>query len=107
MTLSELFLAAIKYLPKEEFLCCAINKASEVAMQEKDKDEIQHLQALRYQAKQIVMIQLNGHITLNSWIHDQIGDEYYRVGSYARAKKMLKTRKAWARHLAKQYKDTK
>ena len=106
MTLSELFRAAIKYLPEEEFLCHAINRASKAAIQENqgDKSEIRRLYKLRDQAKQIVMSQLKGHITLNSWMSAQIGDEYYRVGSYVKLKNMLDARQRWARHLAKQYK---
>ena len=104
MTLSELFLAAIKYLPEEEFLCCAIHSASEVAIQGKDKDEIRRLFALRDQAKKIVMSQIKGHRTLNSWMTYQIGDEYYRVRESVKLKKMLDARQRWARHLAKQYK---
>ena len=104
MTLSELFLAAIKYLPEEEFLCCAINTASVEAIQGKDEDEIRHLNALRDQARQIVMTQIKGHRTLNSWMAYQIGDEYYQVRGSVKLKKMLDARKRWARHLAKQYK---
>ena len=47
MTLSKLFLAAIKYLSEEEFLCIAINEAFKVAVQGKDEDEIRRLYALR------------------------------------------------------------
>ena len=104
MTLSELFLAAIKYLPEEEFLCCAINRASEVAIEGKGKDEIRRLFALRDQARQIVMSQINGHRTLNSWVARQIGDEYYQVRESVKLRKMLDARQRWARHLAKQYK---
>lgn len=104
MTLSKLFLAAIKYLPEEEFLCCAIWRVCEVATQGKDEDEIRRLYALRVQARQIVMSQIKGHRTLNSWMTYQIGDEYYRVRESVKLKKMLDARKRWARHLAKQYK---
>ena len=104
MTLSELFLAAIKYLPEEEFLCIAINEAFKVAIQGKGEDEIRHLNALRDQANQIVMSQIGGHRTLNSWMTYQIGDEYYRVRESVKLKKMLDARQRWARHLAKQYK---
>lgn len=104
MTLSELFLAAIKYLPEEVFLCCAIWKVCEAATQGKDEDEIRRLNALRDQARQIVMTQIKGHRTLNTWMGYQIGDEYYRVRQSVRLKKMLDARQRWARHLAKQYK---
>ena len=104
MTLSKLFLAAIKYLPREEFLCIAINEAFKVAVQGKDEDEIRHLYELHKQAKQIVMSQIGGHRTLNSWMAYQIGDEYYRVRQSVKRKKMLDARQRWARHLAKQYK---
>lgn len=106
MTLSELFLAAIKYLPEKEFLCHAINKASDVAIRENrgDKSEIRRLCKLRRQAKQIVMAQIKGYHALDSWMRDRIGIEYYRVEGYDRAKKMLNARKRWARRLAKQYK---
>ena len=104
MTLSELFLAAIKYLPEEEFLCCAIHTASVEAIQGKDEDEIRRLNALRDQARQIVMTQIKGHRTLNSWMAYQIGDEYYQVRESVKLNKMLDARQRWARHLAKQYK---
>ena len=104
MTLSKLFLAAIKYLPREEFLCCAINTASVEAIQGKGEDEIRHLYELHKQAKQIVMSQIGGHRTLNSWMVYHIGDEYYRVRESVKLKKMLDARQRWARHLAKQYK---
>ena len=104
MTLSKLFLAAIKYLPEEEFLCCAIHTASVEAIHGKDEDEIRRLNALRDQAKKIVMTQIKGHRTLNSWMSYQIGDEYYRVRESVKLKKMLDARQRWARHLAKQYK---
>ena len=104
MTLSELFLAAIKYLPEEEFLCIAINEAAKVAVQGKDENEIRHLNALRDQARQIVMTKIKGHRTLNSWMAYQIGDEYYQVRQSVKRKKMLDARQRWARHLAKQYK---
>ncbi len=106
MTLSELFLAAIKYLPEEEFLCHAINKASEAAMRENliGESEFRRLGKLRNQAKQIVMAQIKGYPALGSWMRDRIGMEYYRVEEYDRAKKLLNARKRWARHLAKQYK---
>ena len=104
MTLSKMFLAAIKYLPEEKLLCCAIHRVSEVAIEGKDEDEIRRLFALRSQAKQIVMTQIKGHRTLNSWMAYQIGDEYYQVRGSVKLKKMLDARKRWARHLAKQYK---
>lgn len=104
MTLSKLFLAAIKYLPREEFLCIAINEAFKVAVQGKDEDEIRRLYELHKQAKQIVMSQIGGHHTLNSWMVYQIGDEYYRVRESVKLKKMLDARQRWARNLAKQYK---
>ena len=104
MTLSELFLAAIKYMPEEQFLCCAIWRASKAAAKGKDENEIRRLNALRYQARQIVMTQIKGHRTLNSWMAYQIGDEYYQVRGSVKLKKMLDARKRWARHLAKQYK---
>ena len=104
MNLSQLFLAAIKYLPEEEFLCCAIHRASEVAIEGKGEDEIRRLFSLRDQARQIVMTQIKGHRTLNSWMVYQIGDEYYRVRKSVKLKKMLDARQRWARHLAKQYK---
>lgn len=104
MTLSKMFLAAIKYLPEEEFLCIAINEAYKVAIQGKGENEIRHLYALHNQARQIVMTQIKGHRTLNSWMAYQIGDEYYRVRESVKLKKMLDARQRWARHLAKQYK---
>ena len=104
MTLSQLFLAAIKYLPEEEFLCCAIYRATEVAVEGKGKDEIQRLFALCYQARQIVMSQIKGHRTLNSWMAYEIGDEYYQVRESVKLRKLLDARQRWARHLAKQYK---
>lgn len=106
MTLSKLFLAAIKYLPQEEFLCHAINRASKAAIQENqgNKGEIRRLYKLRNQAKQIVMSQLNGYNVLDCWMSAQIGSEYYLEARYVRREKMLDARQRWARHLAKQYK---
>lgn len=104
MTLSELFLAAIKYLPREGFLCIAINEAFKVAVQGKAENEIRRLYELHKQAKQIVMDQIKGHRTLNSWMAYQIGDEYYQVRQSVKLKRMLDARQRWARHLAKQYK---
>ena len=109
MTLSKLFLAAIKYLPKEEFLCHAINEASLAALRKAEKankgeDEIDRLIDLRYTAKSIVMAQLDGYLTLNSWMMKQLGKEYHETSEEVIAKKMLDARKRWARSLAEQYK---
>lgn len=115
MTLSELFKAAIKHPPKEEFLCHAIN---EVVLLECEKHSLDNyfgivtrrqLYELSYKAKNIVMTLLEGYVSLDGWIANQkeVRDAYYACHPDHRAKMMLKTRKAWARHLAKEYKGVK
>ena len=55
------------------------------------------------------MTLLKGYVSLDGWIANQkeVRDAYYACHPDHRAKMMLKTREAWARHLAKQYKGVK
>ena len=111
MTLSQLFKAAIKHLPNEEFLCHAINKAVQEKCEKDfmDVDARRELLELGWRAKSIVMNLLDGYISLDGWManHKEMRSTYYSCLPEQRNKMMLKTRKAWARHLAKQYKGVK
>jgi hypothetical protein len=115
MTLSQLFKAAIKHLPKEEFLCHAIDEVIRLECEKHNPENYsgriarRELYTLGYKAKDIVMTLLEGFVSLDSWIANQKGVRsiYYGCSSGYRVKMMLKTRKAWARHLAKQYKGVK
>lgn len=111
MTLSQLFKAAIKHLPNEEFLCHAINKAvqEECEKHSMDVDDREKLIKLGWRAKIIVMNLLDGYVSLDGWManHKEMRAVYYSCLTKERNKMMLKTRKAWARHLAKQYKGAK
>ena len=111
MTLSQLFRRAIKHLPKEEFLCHAINKAIQEECEKNSTDVIarEGLHRLGWRARSIVMNLLEGYVSLDGWIANQkeVRSAYYSCLTKERRKMMLKTRKAWARHLAKQYKGVK
>ena len=108
MTLSQLFKAAIKHLPNEEFLCHAINKTvqEECEKDSMDVDDRTKLLKLSWKAKIIIMNLLDGYVSLDGWManHKEMRAAYYSCLPEQRNKMMLKTRKAWARHLAKQYK---
>lgn len=111
MTLSQLFKAAIKHLPKDEFLCHAINSAIQEECEKNSTDVIarEGLHRLGIRARSIVMNLLDGYVSLDGWManHKEVRVAYYSYLPEQRNKMMLKTRKAWARHLAKQYKGVK
>ena len=111
MTLSQLFRRAIKHLPKEEFLCHAINSAiqEECEKHSMDVDDRRKLLDLSWRAKSIVMNLLDGYVSLDGWManHKEMRAVYYSCLPEQRNRMMLKTRKAWARHLAKDYKGVK
>lgn len=111
MTLSQLFKAAIKHLPEEEFLCHAINRAvqKECEKDSMDVDDRRKLLELGWRAKIIVTNLLDGYVSLDGWManHKEMRSTYYACHPRKRNEMMLKTRKTWARHLAKQYKGVK